>query len=277
MVQQMALILFSWGYWGWGNATEQLIVATGIAERARGFEPPVFADCRIRRKVRAKGFLNDAFRELLAKADSQSCRYYWMDDLGNDAVAKGQEGVVIKNEGAIECLLDLATEEAKQRRRVIFYCACEFPRLDGKLTCHRVTIADLLLNHARKNGPNLSVVEWPGGEPITTRLEVDRKLFSAVMHGRKSIPFEADRLQDFAGMPWGSILSLASDDGKSTADVLVGPAKFTTFGDGYWYLPVIEPPDADTSRESLRERAAQWREAHGLNERESRQASAKDG
>jgi hypothetical protein len=264
------LTIFSWGYWGWGNATAQLIEAVDAAEQARGFEPPIFADCRIQRKGRAKGFVDDAFKDLLADSGSQTSRYHWMRDLGNDAVAKGREGVVIKDRAAIAKLLDAAEGAARENRRMIFYCACEFPSVNGKLTCHRMTVAHLLLEHGRTTGRTLAVVEWPGGEPIIRRLEVNSKLFSAVLHGRKSIPFNSDYLPDFAGLPWGSILSVASDDGKNTADILVGPAKFTTSRGGYWYLPVIESPHIDTSRESLRERAALWRKAHGLDEQKSR-------
>jgi hypothetical protein len=96
---------------------------------------------------------------------------------------------------------------ADEGRRVIFYCACEFPKLDGKLTCHRLEIADRLLEDAKKVDRSISVVEWPGGEPIETRLKIDCKLFSAVTRGRMSIPFSETRLADFAGLPWGSLVA----------------------------------------------------------------------
>jgi len=50
--------LFSWGYWGWGNATGQLVEATNAAEHARGFKPPIFVDIRLRRQGRAQGFVS---------------------------------------------------------------------------------------------------------------------------------------------------------------------------------------------------------------------------
>jgi hypothetical protein len=41
------LSLFSWGYWGWGNAARQLVEAVDAVEQARGFQPPLFVDVRI--------------------------------------------------------------------------------------------------------------------------------------------------------------------------------------------------------------------------------------
>jgi hypothetical protein len=38
------LTLFTWGYWGWGNATHELIRAVDATERQRGFKPPIFFD-----------------------------------------------------------------------------------------------------------------------------------------------------------------------------------------------------------------------------------------
>ena len=74
----MALTIFSWGYWGWGNATKELVRSFDLAEEMRGFKPPIFVDCRIRRQGRAKGFVGDAFRDLVGLS-----RYCWMDDLGH--------------------------------------------------------------------------------------------------------------------------------------------------------------------------------------------------
>ena len=50
----MTVTLFSWGYWGWGNATERLVEAIDAAERARGFCPSIFVDTRLRRQGRAR-------------------------------------------------------------------------------------------------------------------------------------------------------------------------------------------------------------------------------
>jgi hypothetical protein len=47
--------LFSWGFWGWGTSTPQLVEATDALEAARGFNPPVFVDTRLLRSGRAPG------------------------------------------------------------------------------------------------------------------------------------------------------------------------------------------------------------------------------
>ncbi|MBF6567727.1 MAG: hypothetical protein IVW54_02490 [Candidatus Binataceae bacterium] len=262
----MIVTVFSWGYWGWGSATEQLVKAADAGEAAHGFQPPIFVDARLRRQGRAKGFVGNAFRDLVGES-----RYHWLDDLGNLAIATGRDEVEIKNPAAVSELLDLALLAADERRRVMFYCACEFPRLDGKLACHRLTITDLLLAHAKKIGQAISVVEWPGGEPVEAQLEVDRKLFAALMRNQKSIPFSTNRLNDFAGLPWGSVVALKCEGGTTTGNVLVGPARFAASrnGVGFWYLPVLRPPESGASTESLRAYAAQWRTAHGLDERKS--------
>ena len=91
----MTITLFSWGYWGWGNATERLVEAIDAAERARGFQPPGFVDVRLRRQGRAKGFVGNAFRDLVGEA-----RYRWMQDLGNAHIASSESVIEIKRPGA---------------------------------------------------------------------------------------------------------------------------------------------------------------------------------
>ena len=51
-----SITLFSFGYWGWGNAVPQLVEAIDAVEKSRGYAPPIFADVRISRAVRAAGF-----------------------------------------------------------------------------------------------------------------------------------------------------------------------------------------------------------------------------
>ncbi|MDO8431337.1 MAG: hypothetical protein Q7S58_02900 [Candidatus Binatus sp.] len=263
----MTITLFSWGYWGWGSATEQLVEAFDKAEKSREFRPPLFVDPRLRRQGRAKGFVGNAFRDLVGPG-----RYRWMQDLGNLAIATGRGGVQIKNPASVADLLDLAVRAADERRRVIFYCACEFPSFDGALACHHHTIADLLLAHAETIGRSISVVEWPADAPTETRISVDKKMFSAIMRGRMSVPFANDRLPTFAALPWASMLTVECDDDGRTGTVAVGPARFAASksGAGYWYLPVIERTQPDATGKSLLERAARWRKTHGLDERKSR-------
>src|SRR6266851_4311898 len=114
----MHITLFSWGYWGWGNATDRVVEAFDAAESARGFKPPIFVDTRLRRQGRAKGFVGNAFRDRVGQS-----RYHWMDDMGNLAIATGAGGVEIKNPRAVTELLDLAARAGDENRRVILYCA----------------------------------------------------------------------------------------------------------------------------------------------------------
>jgi hypothetical protein len=72
------MTIFTWGYYGWGNATPQLVEAVDAVETSRGFEPPIFVDIRIRRNVRAKGFVGSAFEKLMGPS-----RHRWMKSLGN--------------------------------------------------------------------------------------------------------------------------------------------------------------------------------------------------
>ena len=115
----------------------------------------------MRRRGRAKGFVGNVFRDLVGES-----RYLWIQDLGNLAIADGKAGIRIKNPAAVAELLELAVRAVDERRRVIFYRACEFPRFNGMMKCHRRLVADLLLAHAQKIGKAISVIEWPGGEPV---------------------------------------------------------------------------------------------------------------
>jgi len=260
----VALALFSWGYWGWGTATRQLVKSFDIAEQERGFQPPVFVDCRLRRQGRAKGFVGDSFKDLVGKS-----RYEWMQGLGNNNIATGGKGVTIKNPSAVGNLFDLAQRTTQERRRVIFYCACEYQSDGDELKCHRHAITTLLLAYARKVGRSISVVEWPGGEPAKALVELDQKLFADVMRGRKSVPLASARLKDFAGLPWGSALEFRCKlDGRS-GFVMVGPPKFATQKDdsGYWYLPVLGDHDPGVSKDSMLSAAKRWRRERGLDPR----------
>ena len=87
----MTLTMFSWGYWGWGNATKQLVESVDLAEKRRGFRPPIFVEIRILRQGRAKGFVGSVFRDLVGAS-----RYRWMPDLGNLAVAQRLRHMKIK-------------------------------------------------------------------------------------------------------------------------------------------------------------------------------------
>jgi len=121
------LTLFTWGYWGWGNATHELIRAVDATERRRGFKPPIFFDIRVSRSVRATGFQGSAFEQVLPRG-----RYRWFPRLGNERVTSHEAGCKIAEPFAAKILLEEALNHAGDNRRIIFFCACEFPRF-----CHR--------------------------------------------------------------------------------------------------------------------------------------------
>src|SRR3954468_18460131 len=97
---------FTWGFWGWGNSTRQLIRAMDAAEARRGFRPPLFVDVRFRRTGRAPGFKGSTFQELLGWR-----RYRWMPTLGNSSIGTGR-AARIACPNAANPLLDLALDAA---------------------------------------------------------------------------------------------------------------------------------------------------------------------
>ena len=137
------LTLFSFGYWGWGNATRRLVKAVDAVETARGFNPPVFVDTRIRRSVRAAGFNGSVFEKQLGPA-----RHVWMKSLGNKRiVSRSGPMIQIAEPEAANDLLDLAIRSQQHDRRLLFFCSCQWPRWKGG-RCHRTAIADLVLKIA---------------------------------------------------------------------------------------------------------------------------------
>lgn len=223
--------IFTWGYYGWGNHTPQLIEAVDAAERSRGYEPPLFVDIRIRRTVRAKGFPGNAFEKLLGQD-----RHRWMKSLGNKYIeTRTGPHIQIGDHSAADELLDLAIESARHKHRLLFFCSCQWPRCDGKIACHRTTVAGLVLKAARKRGVGVEIVEWPGGEPRQIDLDVTPKVFNAVKKGRMTVPLgKRFALTEVAGLPWCSIATLHSNDEKLHR--VVGPAISQTSG---WALPVM--------------------------------------
>lgn len=234
------LTLFSWGYWGWGNATNELVQAVDAAEATRGFGPPVFVDIRIRRNVRAKGFTGDAFERTVGRD-----RYRWMQDLGNKSVLTGGGPTRIRNPKAASELLDLAAEAAARRQRLLFFCACEFPISAGS-QCHRVDVADLVLAEAGKRGTVLTIQEWPGGEPTGVHLQIDDKERKRVLGGAPSVRIDGHlALSLAASVPWGSRLTLNASGHES---MLTGPVKRSAHR---WVLPIIRGAKPDAHRRSF--------------------------
>ena len=110
----MTTTLFTWGYYGWGNHTPDLVEAVDAVETSRGFQPPIFVDIRIRRSVRAAGFNGPAFERLLGQN-----RHRWMKSLGNRFIETGTgPDIQIADPSAADELLDLAIESARHKQRL---------------------------------------------------------------------------------------------------------------------------------------------------------------
>jgi hypothetical protein len=211
------ITLFSFGYWGCGSATRDLVKAIDTAEALRGFEPPLWVDVRISRSVRAAGFRDGEFADLLES------RYVWMPELGNKRVQDRRKGIKIQNPAAAKDLLKLALDNPKCR--VIFFCACEHPAF-----CHRKHVGKLLLKYAKEAKAPIRVIEWPGGEPDSATIDVSPATLRKI--GRdavKSLPIPLwMTVGDATALPWGTIATMQA--GTSRARVLIGPASFNAAG-----------------------------------------------
>jgi hypothetical protein len=253
----MTTTLFTWGYYGWGNHTPDLVEAVDAVETSRGFQPPIFVDIRIRRSVRAAGFTGAAFERLLGQE-----RHRWMKSLGNKQIeTRTRPGIEIADPAAADVLLDVAIESARQKQRLLFFCSCRWPKCDGKINCHRATVAALVLNAATKRGIPVNVVEWPGGDPIRIDLEVTPEVFTAAKKGRMTVPLgKRVDLAEVAGLPWTSIATLHSGD--ETLHRVVGPAIAQSSG---WVLPVLDPFfDPTTGLNEYKQQAKKLRNEWGL-------------
>lgn len=222
------ITIFSWGYHGWGSATKQLVKAVDAVERDRGYQPPIFIDIRLKRQVRAAGFRDHAFENLLGPI-----RHRWMPKLGNRYIATHTgHKIQIDDPSAAEDLLDLAIEADKDGRRVIFFCRCQTPRISGKPACHRDRVTTLLLMAARKRKQPLQVVEWPGDQPKVIDLKISAKAFDELDGGKLAIPLgKKPDLARFARLTHGAIVQV--HEGPDTLLAVTGPVEYRK---GQWVL-----------------------------------------
>jgi hypothetical protein len=224
------LTLFSWGYEGWGNWTDQLVQAAVAVEKARGRGPPVFVDIRARRSVRAEGFRDKAFERRFGPD-----RYLWIQGLGNKAILTGEDGGEFVDPSQAALLLDLAIELHRKKRRAIFFCSCSSPNS----SCHRHWVAPELFKHARKRDQPATVVEWPGYESEPSApptVHVSDAVFGAlVKNTRASIPL-GDELPDSSWLvlPWWTPVMV--ECGKKVGWMFGGPAQHRAGG---WQLPFL--------------------------------------
>lgn len=224
--------LFSFGYWGWGNATERLVQLVDAVERNRGFKPPLFVDIRIRRSVRAVGFRDGNFAEAAGRK-----RYSWLKSLGNKRIVtkRGAKVQIANPAGAVE-LLDVALEAAADRRRVIFFCSCELPRWAGKPTCHRVAVAKLVVQEAQDRKLPVAVAEWPGQESREIDLALDERTIELVLKNRFAIPLGTKvDLPALGSLGLGSVATLHG--GKYTVRRVVDRMVWRK---EQWQLPIRE-------------------------------------
>jgi len=243
------LTIFMWGYWGWGNATTDLLALTSRVEKRRGFRPPIFVDIRVRRSVRAQGFNGDAF------ARRAKGRYRWMQDLGNQSIVTRQNRIRIRRPAAADELLDLAVAAARKRQRIIYFCSCDLP-----CDCHRTTVARLLVAAARRRKRAIQVVEWPGGEPTATPVNVQlpRATLKKFRRSRSGVPLPPTTdLAAMAGLPVGTIVTVSAT-GDEPVGVAVAPAM--PAGDG-WCLPVLW--DSRAPVKAAVPAIRKWRKVHG--------------
>lgn len=249
------LTAFSWGYWGWGTHTSDFVRTVDAIERRRGKRPPIFADIRYSRSVRAPGFRDNALEELVGKR-----RYRWLRKLGNANIGTGK-GAEIADLSGIEDLRQLVIDAHQKKRRVLFFCSCETP-----CDCHRSIVAKLLHKSATRKHTPIKVIEWPGGESETPKLSVSTKVIKSVLRGanRMSLDDVSARMRrKLAALPWCSRVDLRCGD--VTFAIVSGPAHLAA----NWYLPVIGP-DMSTETYSARELksfAIQLRKSLGYAER----------
>ncbi len=179
--------VLSFGYWGWGTNTKQLVKLASEWEEQHGFAPPMWVDVRLQRQARAPEFRGDRFAEATGAAN-----YVWMGGLGNAEVADPQgNGIRIAKPKQAEALLDIVLEKDEQGQKVVFFCACPLICEGGKPRCHRHEVGRLLLEAARRRGVELTVAEWPGGEPEVHEIPLDDRVierWEAKQFPRKLVP-----------------------------------------------------------------------------------------
>ncbi|MCB9940179.1 MAG: hypothetical protein H6823_18220 [Planctomycetaceae bacterium] len=222
----------------------------------------MFVDIRISRAVRAVGFKEAAFEKLIGDD-----RYRWMKSLGNKRiVTKSGPKIPITEPKAANDLLDLAIAAAKDKRRIIFFCSCAWPRCDGKVACHRTTVATLVLAAARRRDVPIEIVEWPGGKPGRISIDLQPPMFHKVLKGRMTIPLGcAISLRDWGGPPWGTICTLYC--GNENIHRIIGPVIWQK---DEWCLPVLYLfYDPDVGLSAYEKESVRSLRSHGLSPRES--------
>lgn len=122
--------------------------------------------------------------------------------------------------------------------------------------CHRYTVAKLLIKAARRHETPLEVVQWPGGEPSTFKVEVARSEVPKDATPRLHLP-GVRPLSKFAGLAVGSLVDVVGDERERR--VAVAPAMYAPKG---WYLPILKNERGKVIDGTARE-ATRWRRKYG--------------
>jgi hypothetical protein len=213
----------------------------------------VFVDIRLRRAVRAKGFRENAFENLLGFE-----RYRWMRTLGNLSIRTGENTIRISAPEAAEQLLDLALDKRGEGRRIIFFCACDTPR-----HCHRHVVARLVLRAAYRRQVTARIVEWPGGPvPTDVALElcVSPMEYDGIVGNKVWLPLpKTMALAEVGAIAFGSVVKLQAR-GRGPALVVLGKVRPQR---GRWCIEALLAEEegegwtvVDAARSGRRERLA---------------------
>ncbi len=149
---------------------------------------------------------------------------------------------------------------------MMFFCGCDSPQVDRKITCHRWTVGTSLLKAARRQGIDIEVVEWPGEAPERIEVPLSRKDFTSVERGRMTIPLgRRPALEEVVGLGWGSVATICC--GEEQIYRVVGPV---IYRGQQWHLQVLEYDDELANSHAAYERmAASARKSWGLETRVS--------
>jgi NTP pyrophosphatase (non-canonical NTP hydrolase) len=169
------ITMYSWGYYGWGSSAKEFVRCVDEIEKKKGFKPPFFVDIRAKRNGKAHDFVNKNFEKITGTK-----RYEWKPELGNafigtPAFNKGK--IKIKEPKTAEELLELAEKLNKEKQHIIFFSNCDFQKFGFKKGCHRYDVGSLLLKYAKKQKIELTLEEWPGGEPKKISINLNDKQF----------------------------------------------------------------------------------------------------
>ena len=232
------------GYWGWGNHAEQLVHLIDQSEKENGYAPPMFVDIRLKRSARANDFRDNNFANIVGDK-----RYKHLEKLDNANIGTKKRGIKIKDPSAVSELLEDGLRMKREKRRVIYFCACLEP-----ICCHRHVVAQKLAKHARKRGIAAQSVEWPGGEPLIVDLNVSRKMITSVQHEKFALPLTTTQ-HHLRTLPWYSVVRFHCDGAEES--IFTGPAIFKKT----WCIPFYESPDSTSNAKLIRkakQRRAEW-------------------